>query len=98
MQESYTHNNIPQVPTSKQPTQHPHIDLKSGHLSSLIPTTSTIISKIIHVACNFGKKSTNVSKEEFPLTNYEMQMANSELPICLVPNAYFLPTCNDSII
>jgi hypothetical protein len=44
------------------------------------------------------KKITNASIEEFGLTNYEMQVANSELPICLVLNAYFLPSCNGSII
>jgi hypothetical protein len=38
------------------------------------------------------KKQTNVSKEEFALTNYEMQVANSKLPIYFVPNAYFLPS------
>jgi hypothetical protein len=61
--ESYTHNNIPQVPTSKQPTQHPHIDLKSGHLSSPIPTISTIISKNIHVVCIFGKNMQMLPKQ-----------------------------------
>jgi hypothetical protein len=47
---------------------------------------------------HFWKKKYNASKEEFALLNYEMQVANSEVPICLVPNAYFLPSCNDNII
>jgi hypothetical protein len=37
------------------------------------------------------KKQTNVSKEESTFTNYEMQVANSELTHLLLPNAYFLP-------
>jgi hypothetical protein len=85
-EESCTHNNMPQVSTLKQPTQQPHIALKSEHLSSLIPTISIIISKIIYADFISGKKNTNVSKEEFALTNYEMQVANSELPIYFVPN------------
>jgi hypothetical protein len=64
--------------------------LKSGHLSSPIPTISTIISKIIYAICISGKIYTNASKEEFALTNYEMQVASSKLPIYLVPNAYFI--------
>ncbi len=39
-----------------------------------------------------------LQKKFFALTNYEMQVANSKLPICLVPNAYFLPSCNGGII
>ncbi len=31
------------------------------------------------------------------LTNYEMQMANSKLNICLALNAYFFPNCNGNI-
>jgi hypothetical protein len=27
-----------------------------------------------------------------------MQVANLDLPICLTPNAYFLPSCNGGII
>jgi len=72
--------------------------LKSGHLSSPIPTISIIISKIIHAAFISKNKNKNVSKEEFAFTNYEMQVANSELPVYFIPNAYFLPSYNGRII
>jgi hypothetical protein len=44
------------------------------------------------------KKKKKTLKEEFGFTNYDMQVANSELPICLVLNAYFLPSCSRGVI
>jgi len=37
-------------------------------------------------------------KKKKSFLNYEMQVENLELPIFLVPNAYFLPSNNDNII
>ncbi len=50
----------------------------------------------MHV-CIYGKKYANASKTKFALTNYEMQITNSELPIYMVLNAYFLPSYNGNI-
>jgi hypothetical protein len=64
--------------------------LKSGHFSSPIPTISTIISKNMHDCISRNKT-------KFALTNYEMQITNSKLPIYMVLNAYFLPSYNGNI-